>query len=64
MSLSAPPCTFGRPEQEADFKSLNNGVRSLPIGRFDFGACAATGRAIAFSFSFEKPTEAPSYALE
>ena len=34
-------------------------------GLADFGACAATGRAIAFSFSFdEKPAEAPSYALE
>ena len=34
-------------------------------GLADFGACAATGRAVAFSFSFdEKPTEAPSYALE
>ena len=34
-------------------------------GLADFGACAATGRAVAFSFSFdEKPTESPSYALE
>ena len=37
----------------------------LRQGPADFGACAATGRAAAFSFRFdEKPTEAPSCALD